>query len=269
MLIVREMTELLVLDMVEKRLVTDHITLTVGYDHTGVPEDYDGKFETDHYGRRVPKQAHGSMNLGKFTSSTKKIVSAMVQLYSQIVDKQLQVRRMYTPGVYADVLADFLLTTDNMPAVYSDGAIVKSESGSDEDFANFLSNIATVSVNGTEYKASGKGSVKIINEDGTINYEEASKDANVFDGSGDYSIVVKSTGYNNTLEFTTALDYIPGDISGNGAIDLYDAIEICKSIMGMRTFTEAEKNIADYNCDGEVNLYDAIGIAKEIMNNLR
>lgn len=95
MLIVREMTELLVLDMVEKRLVTDQITLTVGYDHTGVPEDYDGKFETDHYGRRVPKQAHGSMNLGKFTSSTKKIVSAMVQLYTQIVDKQLQVRRMY------------------------------------------------------------------------------------------------------------------------------------------------------------------------------
>ena len=106
MLIVREMTELLVLDMVEKRLVTDQITLTVGYDHTGVPEDYDGKFETDHYGRRVPKQAHGSMNLGKFTSSTKKIVSAMVQLYSQIVDKQLQVRRMYV------VASNIILETD-------------------------------------------------------------------------------------------------------------------------------------------------------------
>ncbi len=94
-LIVREMTELLVLDLVEKGLVTDQIVLTVGYDHTGVPEDYDGRMETDRYGRRIPKQAHGSMNLGKYTSSTKKIVSAMVQLYEQIVDEQLQVRRMY------------------------------------------------------------------------------------------------------------------------------------------------------------------------------
>ncbi len=95
MLIVREMTELLVLDLVEKGLVTDQIVLTVGYDHTGVPMDYDGKMETDRYDRRLPKQAHGSLNLGKYTSSTKKIVAAMVQLYEQIVDDRLQVRRMY------------------------------------------------------------------------------------------------------------------------------------------------------------------------------
>ncbi len=94
-LIVREMTELLVLDLVEKGLVTDQIILTVGYDHTGIPEDYDGKMETDRYGRRLPKQAHGSMNLGKYTASTRRIVSAMVQLYAQIVDERLQVRRMY------------------------------------------------------------------------------------------------------------------------------------------------------------------------------
>lgn len=94
-LIVREMTELLVLDLVEKRIVTDQIELTVGYDHTGVPKNFDGKMETDRYGRKIPKQAHGTMNLGKYTSSTKKIVSAMMQLYEQIVDERLQVRRMY------------------------------------------------------------------------------------------------------------------------------------------------------------------------------
>ncbi len=94
-LIVREMTELLVLELVEKGIVTDQIMLTVGYDHTGVPEDYDGRMETDRYGRRLPKQAHGTLNLGKYTSSTKKIVSAMMQLYAQIVDERLQVRRMY------------------------------------------------------------------------------------------------------------------------------------------------------------------------------
>ena len=58
---------------------------------------------------------------------------------------------------------------------------------------------------------------------------------------------------------------IPGDISGNGKIDLYDAIEICKSLMGMRTFTDEEKAIADYDGNGKVDLYDAIGIAKKLL----
>lgn len=68
-----------------------------------------------------------------------------------------------------------------------------------------------------------------------------------------------------TAPVTTTEPEVPGDISGNGKIDLYDAIEICKSIMGMRTFTDEEKAIADYNSDGVVDLYDAIGIAKELL----
>ena len=56
-----------------------------------------------------------------------------------------------------------------------------------------------------------------------------------------------------------------GDISGNGEIDLYDAIEIAKAIMGMRTFTEEEKLIADFNKDGTVDLYDAIEIARTLL----
>lgn len=56
-----------------------------------------------------------------------------------------------------------------------------------------------------------------------------------------------------------------GDISGDGEINLYDAVEIAKSIMGMRTFTDEEMQTADYNGDGEVNLYDVIEIAKLIM----
>ena len=56
-----------------------------------------------------------------------------------------------------------------------------------------------------------------------------------------------------------------GDIVKNGEIDLYDAIEIAKSLIGMRTFTDEEKKIADYNCDGVVDLYDAIGIAKKLL----
>lgn len=63
--------------------------------------------------------------------------------------------------------------------------------------------------------------------------------------------------------FKTA--FLHGDISGNGKIDLYDAIEICKSIMGMRTFTDEEQAIADYDGNGKVDLYDAIGIAKKLL----
>ena len=56
-----------------------------------------------------------------------------------------------------------------------------------------------------------------------------------------------------------------GDISGNGEIDLYDAIEIAKAIMGLRTFTAEEMIIADFNMDGAVDLYDAIEIARTLL----
>lgn len=58
---------------------------------------------------------------------------------------------------------------------------------------------------------------------------------------------------------------LKGDISGNGKIDLYDAIEICRYIMGMRSFTDAQMEVADYNGDEKVDLYDAIGIAKKLL----
>ena len=94
-LIVHEMTDLLVLDLVDKGIVTDQIVLTVGYDHEGVPDNYTGTVSKDHYGRKIPKSAHGSINLGRFTSSTKIILDKVLELYDKIVDKDLMVRRMY------------------------------------------------------------------------------------------------------------------------------------------------------------------------------
>ena len=99
-LIVREMTDLLVLDLVEKGLVTDQIVLTVGYDienltDTGRRKAYTGPIASDWYGRKVPKQAHGSINLGRQTSSTRLIMDAVCRLYDDIVDNNLLVRRMY------------------------------------------------------------------------------------------------------------------------------------------------------------------------------
>ena len=98
-LITREMTDLLVLDLVEKGLMTDQIVLTVGYDienltNPNIRNRYTGAVTTDHYGRQVPKHAHGTANLGRYSSSTKAILGAVTELYERIVDKNLLVRRI-------------------------------------------------------------------------------------------------------------------------------------------------------------------------------
>lgn len=96
-LIVWEMTDSLVLDLVEKKLVTDQMVLTVGYDVESLAagSTYVGEIKTDRYGRNVPKEAHGSINLGEATSSTKLITEKVMELYDRIVDRGLLVRRMY------------------------------------------------------------------------------------------------------------------------------------------------------------------------------
>lgn len=98
-LVVREMTELLVLDLVEKNLVTNQLTLTIGYDIENLsdPErrkQYHGPVTTDQYGRSIPKHAHGTANLDRYLSSTKLITGAMMNLFDRIVDPKLLVRRI-------------------------------------------------------------------------------------------------------------------------------------------------------------------------------
>lgn len=99
-LVVKEMTDLLVLDLVDKELVTNQMVLTVGYDIENLidPErrkHYKGVVTTDFYGRSVPKPAHGSIRLDTPTSSTKRITEAVSELFERIVDRNLLVRRMY------------------------------------------------------------------------------------------------------------------------------------------------------------------------------
>lgn len=93
-LIVWEMTDLLVLDLVAKGLVTDQIVLHIGYDIENIEKGYTGGVHVDHYGRSVPKPAHGSVNLGKYTSSSKQILAAVVDLYERITDANLSIRRV-------------------------------------------------------------------------------------------------------------------------------------------------------------------------------
>lgn len=98
-IIVREMTEMLVLDLVSKNLVTDQIVLTIGYDRENLLDSsrmskYKGEFSFDQYGRKIPKHAHGTVNLDSYTSSTNVIVRAVLELLNRIVDENLLVRRI-------------------------------------------------------------------------------------------------------------------------------------------------------------------------------
>ena len=98
-LIVREMTDLMALELVDKRLVTDQMVLTIGYDLENLTDPrikrlYKGPVTTDRYGRRVPRHAHGTVNLTRPSSSSKQLTEAVLGLYERIVDKNLLIRRV-------------------------------------------------------------------------------------------------------------------------------------------------------------------------------
>jgi len=104
-LIVREMTDLLVLNLVDKGLVTDQLVLTVGYDIENLTDPeirkrYQGEIVTDRYGRKIPKHAHGTANLDRKTSSTMLILDAVMDLYDRIIDHNLLVRRIYVTACH-------------------------------------------------------------------------------------------------------------------------------------------------------------------------
>lgn len=111
-LVVREMVDLLTLDLVDKRLVTDQLVLTVGYDIENLQnqqrkKDYKGEITVDRYGRSIPKHAHGTANLERPTSSTKLITDAVMALYDRIVDRKLLSRRI-------TIAANHVVTEDSV-----------------------------------------------------------------------------------------------------------------------------------------------------------
>ena len=112
-LVIREMLDLLSLELVDKGLVTDQIVLTVGYDIENLADPvrrqaYAGEITTDFYGRKVPRHAHGTANLGRHTSSTRLITDAVMVLFERICDPNLLVRRI-------NISANHVLYEDSVP----------------------------------------------------------------------------------------------------------------------------------------------------------
>ena len=98
-LVVCEMVDLLMLDLIDKGLVTDQLVLTVGYDIDNISTgrstgEYKGEVVKDRYGRKIPKHAHGTANLSRYTASVALATQAVTRLYDDIVDKRLLSRRI-------------------------------------------------------------------------------------------------------------------------------------------------------------------------------
>ena len=93
-LIIKEMVDNLVLELVDKKLVTNQIIITLNYDANNLKSEYNGIITEDYYGRLVPKESHGTITLDKSTSSTKIITNQSLELYEKIINKKLFVKRI-------------------------------------------------------------------------------------------------------------------------------------------------------------------------------
>lgn len=114
------MTDQLALDLVEKQLVTDQLVLTVGYDTSNLTDPdrrmrYAGPVRIDHYGRPVPKEAHGSINLDWHTSSGRIITDAMMKLFDRCVNPNLLVRRITVAAAHVLNEKDVPATPEEQP----------------------------------------------------------------------------------------------------------------------------------------------------------
>ena len=107
-LIVKEMLDLLALDLVEKGLVTNQIVLTIGYDKDN---EYHGEMMIDRYNRKIPKHTHGTINLERYTSSSKLIIKEVIKKFDEIVNRNLLVKRINISAsnvLYEDKVKDMI-----------------------------------------------------------------------------------------------------------------------------------------------------------------
>lgn len=144
-------------------------------------------------------------------------------------------------GVYADITATFELRTDRIPAEYNEDEekLVKADDATDEEFAEFISKISAVTVDGKSYAASGRGATVIVDKDGTINSDAQSNNKKVFEDGHTYGVVVKATGYPElSFEYEMKVVYLLMNIP---YADFY-AAEVAGSDTGVDAVSSATLN---------------------------
>lgn len=172
-----------------------------------LPEGFDAKYQID--GQDVEPLASNARGAASVTFAASALKPGSHTLTA--IDKS---------GKYADISTSFTATTSKLVASFDAASLklVAANGATDEDLANYVKNISKVTVNGTEYRAQGRGAVKIINADGSLNLAAAKQDKSlVFDASGDYQIEVMSTGYTTNLGFTYTKTADKTDNSGSGS----------------------------------------------------
>lgn len=124
--IVREMAELLALDLVDKKVNTNQIILTLNYDIENIKNGYKGEITVDGYGRKIPKHAHGTGNINRLTSSSKLVVNAAMDVFYRIADRSLSVRKV---NICANHITDENKTeSDNVQLdLFTDYSKIKAE----------------------------------------------------------------------------------------------------------------------------------------------
>lgn len=169
----------------------DGANATVAADVT-LPEGFDAKYQID--GQDVEPLASNARSAASVTFDASALKPGRHTLTA--IDKN---------GKFADISTSFTATTSKLVASFDTASLklIAANGATDEDLANYIKNITKVTVNGTEYNAQGRGAVKIINADGSLNLAAAKQDKSlVFDANGDYQIEVTATGYTTNLGFT-------------------------------------------------------------------
>lgn len=169
----------------------DGANATVNADVT-LPEGFDAAYQID--GQDVEPLASNARSSATVTFDASALKPGSHTLTA--IDKK---------GKFADISTSFTATTSKLVAGF-DAAnlkLIAANDATDDDVANYVSNIAKVTVNGTEYSAQGRGAVKIFNADGSLNLAAANQDKSlVFNANGDYQIEIEATGYTTNLGFT-------------------------------------------------------------------
>ena len=131
------MTDLMALDLVAKRLVADQLVLNIAYDVLNITDSerrarYTGPIKTDSYGRQAPKDAHGSINLPRHTSSAKIIIEHMMQLFDRVVDPNLLVRKITIGANYILNEGDVPGEVQEQPDLFADREALAKQKAAEE-----------------------------------------------------------------------------------------------------------------------------------------